>query len=86
MVPKRMGDDSGEPWPALRTLGQREIGTERSEAVAAYREALKEATRQRAPLQWAIMQSNLGAALEELGEREMGQGRSPKRSRPIARR
>ena len=48
-------------------------GTEKfSEAVAAYREALKELTRQRAPLQWAATQMNLGKALGMLGEREGG--------------
>ena len=46
---------------ALQTLGQRESGTARlEEAVAAYREALKERTRERVPLQWAMTQNNLG--------------------------
>jgi tetratricopeptide (TPR) repeat protein len=40
---------------ALRTLGERESGTAKlEEAVAAYRDALKEFTRERAPLAWAI--------------------------------
>jgi hypothetical protein len=40
------------------------------EAAAAYREALKEQTRERVPLQWAGAQNNLGNALWRLGERE----------------
>ena len=43
------------------------------EAVAAYRAALEERTRERVPLDWATTQNNLGAALpEKLGERESG--------------
>jgi tetratricopeptide (TPR) repeat protein len=38
--------------------------------VAAYHEALKERTRERVPLNWAATQNNLGAALDELGERQ----------------
>ena len=45
---------------ALQALGQRETGTERLEqAVAAYREALKEYTRDRVPYDWAYTQENL---------------------------
>ena len=40
--------------------------------MAAYTEALKERTRERVPLIWALTQSNLGAALTALGEREGG--------------
>ena len=43
--------------------------------MAAFREALKERTRERVPLQWAMTQYNLGAALTSLGERESGTGR-----------
>jgi tetratricopeptide (TPR) repeat protein len=58
---------------ALERLGEREGGTTTlEEAVFAYREALKEATRERAPVQWASIQSNLGFALYRLGEREAG--------------
>jgi tetratricopeptide (TPR) repeat protein len=58
---------------ALRTLGQRESGTARlEEAIAAYRAALEERTRQRVPLDWAMTQNNLGIALKALGERENG--------------
>ncbi len=41
-------------------------------AVEAYGEALKEWTRDRVPLDWALAQNNLGLALERLGERERG--------------
>jgi hypothetical protein len=58
---------------ALSRLGERESGTERLlEAVAAYRDALKERTRERAPLDWARTQNDLGTALGALGERESG--------------
>ena len=61
---------------ALETLGERESGTARLEqAVAAYRAALEERTRARAPLDWAMTQNNLGNALETLGERESGTAR-----------
>ena len=56
---------------ALGALGERESGTARlEEAVAAYREALKEQTPERVPLDWAMTQDHLGNALERLGERE----------------
>ncbi len=50
---------------ALASLGERERqSTARlEEAVAAYREALKEWTRERVPLDWARTQNNLGNAL-----------------------
>ena len=58
------------------TLGERESGTARlEEAVAAYRAALKEWTRERVPLDWAMTQNNLGTALQALGERESGTAR-----------
>ena len=61
---------------ALWTLGERESGTARlEEAVAAYRAALKERTRERVPLDWATTQNNLGNALRTLGERESGTAR-----------
>ncbi len=43
--------------------------------MAAHREALKEYSRERVPLQWAMTQNNLGNALQTLGERETGTGR-----------
>jgi len=42
------------------------------EAVVAYRDALKERTRERVPLDWATTQNKLGNALSVLGERESG--------------
>jgi tetratricopeptide (TPR) repeat protein len=61
---------------ALATLGERESGTARlEEAVLAFREALKERTRERVPLQWATTQNNLGNALSTLGGRESGTAR-----------
>ena len=42
------------------------------EAVATYREALKEHTRERVPLDWAMTQNNLGSVLRILGERDQG--------------
>jgi len=57
-------------------LGQRESGTARlKEAVAAYRAALEERTRERVPLDWARTQNSLGNALRILGERENGTAR-----------
>ena len=51
-----------------QALGERESGTARlEEAVAAYRAALEERTRERVPLDWATTQNNLGAALAMLG-------------------
>jgi tetratricopeptide (TPR) repeat protein len=61
---------------ALWRLGEREAGTARlEEAVAAYRAALEEYTRERVPLDWAMTQNNLGNALRALGEREAGTAR-----------
>ena len=73
----RLGDDA-ERISAMRSqaLGERESGTGKlEEAVAAYREALKEWTRERVPLDWATTQNNLGNALWTLGERESGTGK-----------
>ncbi|WP_299024330.1 helix-turn-helix transcriptional regulator [uncultured Sulfitobacter sp.] len=57
----------------LSILGARESETARlDEAVLAYREALKEWSRERVPLEWAMTQNNLGNALKFLGERESG--------------
>ena len=55
----------------LTTYGeQRGEADSLNEAVAAYREALKEYTQDRVPLQWATTQNNLGTALWTLGARE----------------
>ena len=60
----------------LEALGERESGTVRlEEAIAAYRAALDERTRDRVPLDWAATQNNLGTALRALGERERGTAR-----------
>jgi len=56
------GEQSGKTEPLI-------------EAVAAYRQALEELTRERVPLDWAMTQNNLGAALRSLGERESGTSR-----------
>ena len=51
-------------------LGERESGTAKlEEAVVAYREALKEWTRERVPLQWAMSLGNQGVALMLLAGR-----------------
>jgi hypothetical protein len=55
---------------ALWRLGERESGTAKlEEAVVAYREALKEWTRERVPLNWATSFGNEGVALMLLAER-----------------
>jgi hypothetical protein len=55
-------------------VGERENGTAQlKEAVAAFREALKERTRER--IDWADTQNNLGLALVSLAEREKGRAR-----------
>ena len=58
---------------ALQALGDRESGTTRlEEAVAAYRAALEERTRERVPLQWAATQNNLKVVLDLLETRSRG--------------
>ncbi len=60
----------------FRVPGEREYETMRLEqALSAFRAALEERTRERAPLDWAMTQNNLGNALEELGTREKGTAR-----------
>ena len=60
----------------LRILAARESGTAKlDEAVAAYHAALEECPRDRAPLQWAMTENNLGIALKTLAERESGTAR-----------
>jgi hypothetical protein len=55
---------------ALQALGVRESGTARlQEAVAAYREALMEQTRERAPLDWAVSFGSQGVTLMLLAQR-----------------
>jgi tetratricopeptide (TPR) repeat protein len=61
---------------ALRIYGE-QAGTPQplEEAVTTLQEALKERTRERAPLDWAMTQNNLGNALLSLGEQETGTAR-----------
>jgi hypothetical protein len=55
---------------ALSSLGDRENGTAKlEEAVVAYREALKERTRERVPLAWAASFGSEGIVLMILAER-----------------
>jgi hypothetical protein len=54
------------------------------EAVLAYREALKEYTRERVPLDWAMTQNNLGNALFSLGKRDSGTGARRSRNIPVS--
>ena len=69
----------GASKSGLQKLGEREVGTAHlEEAVAAYRLALEEFTRERTPLEWATTQMNLGLALWALGEREAGTARLEK--------
>ncbi|SHH81608.1 tetratricopeptide repeat protein [Marivita hallyeonensis] len=70
------GQAANRTGNALSALGERESGTARlEEAVAAYRAALEEYTRERVPLNWAMTQNNLGNALSILGKRESGTAR-----------
>jgi tetratricopeptide (TPR) repeat protein len=80
-MPNRLEPDQrGSLWHALG-LAASTIGEQRGEAdwleqaVPAYRKALKERTRERVPLDWAMTQNNLGTALLRLGERESGTAR-----------
>ena len=58
------------PITVLGRLGERESGTARlEEAVAAYRAALEELTRERVPLQWAASLGNQGVALMLIADR-----------------
>ena len=64
-IPSAPRDRRQRPLPVARL----------EEAVAAFREALKENTRERVPLAWAKTEINLGNALRTLGERETGTAR-----------
>jgi tetratricopeptide (TPR) repeat protein len=58
---------------ALFALGERDANADSLKgALAAYRDALKEFTREGAPLLWAKAQNNLGNTLNRLGERDAG--------------
>ncbi|MEO0939250.1 MAG: hypothetical protein AAFY38_13940 [Pseudomonadota bacterium] len=64
----KAGNDLGN---ALATLGERDSDTARLEdAVRAYEDALREWTRDRVPMDWAMAKMNLGNALTTLGERD----------------
>ena len=66
----RLGIEPENLGYVLFRLGERESGTARlEEAVIAYREALKERTRERAPLDWAFSFGNGGVTLLLLAER-----------------
>ena len=72
----RLGPDAEHIRGRAPALGERESGTARLEqAVAAYRAALEEFTRESVPLRWAATQTNLGTVLLRLGERESGTAR-----------
>jgi hypothetical protein len=58
---------------ALQTPKEQESGKARlKEAVAAYRLALQELTRERSPRQWAMTQNNIRRALSTLRQRKPG--------------
>ena len=72
---------------ALGSLGERESGTARlEEAVAAFRAALTEWTRERVPLDWARTQNNLGSALWTSASARAARRGWRRRSPPFARR
>jgi tetratricopeptide (TPR) repeat protein len=61
---------------ALQVIGEQSGDNAALEdAIVAYREALKERTRDRVPLEWAHTQNKLGNALLSLAERESGTAR-----------
>jgi tetratricopeptide (TPR) repeat protein len=72
------GSDALGEWLFEKAGAYSEIGDQKGDnaallvAIATYREALKEFTRERDPLNWAMTQNNLGNALSTLGERESG--------------
>jgi hypothetical protein len=69
---------------ALLRLGERESGTACLEqAVAAYDEALKERTRERVPLQWAMSTGSQGVAVMLLAER-IGDVTIARSDRPVS--
>jgi tetratricopeptide (TPR) repeat protein len=69
-VPLQWAETQNNLGNALQRLGARERGTERlEEAVAAYRDALEELTRENAPHYQDIAQENLDRVLGLLGKR-----------------
>jgi hypothetical protein len=70
MFPLDWAQTQNDLGSALWALGERECGTARlAEAVAAYRAALDERTRERVPLQWAATTSDQGVAMMQIAER-----------------
>ena len=70
---RSLGDLTGDHRPPRQEAAYRE-------AEAAYREALKERTRDRAAMDWAATQNNIGTVLKSLGNltgRARGQGWKP---------
>jgi tetratricopeptide (TPR) repeat protein len=66
-VPLQWATTQNNLGNALREIGERESGTQRlEEAVAAFRAALEEWTRERVPLQWAFTQMNLASVYRAL--------------------
>jgi len=63
----------------------RQITPERlADAVNALRLAQRRYSRDKAPVEWAMLQNNLGNALARLGERESGSSRIEEAVPPIA--
>jgi hypothetical protein len=86
MLPLGWAETQTNLGDELATFGERQNDTAPiKEAVAKYREALKERTRERVPLYWAETQHSLGDALRLLGERESGTAIWKRRSPPMAR-
>jgi tetratricopeptide (TPR) repeat protein len=63
----------GSAWQTVGLQTGQALALQNS--ITAYREALKELTRERVPLDWAAIQNNLGGALRVLGVRENGTAR-----------
>jgi hypothetical protein len=72
---------------ALQVIGDRESGTAKlEEAIAAYREALKERTCECVPLDWAASFGDQGITLLRLAERTKTQRRPRQRTYKLRRR
>jgi tetratricopeptide (TPR) repeat protein len=80
-LPKALTTDDRGGLLHSYALVQHTIGEQTGEsfrleaAISAYRLALEEWARERVPLDWAMTQNNLGAALRVLGSRESGTAR-----------
>jgi tetratricopeptide (TPR) repeat protein len=68
----RTQNDLGVAYFALASFQEKTEGQPDllGKAVDAFNEALKERTRERVPLQWAVTEGNLGDALKRLAERD----------------